>query len=267
MPAAVGVTLRHDDSSGRSADALPGPKADTGTLMVRTNTCIGVIFVFALLGLGPFALLWQSWSRSDDNASCALALELSVTGHGSCAPLPSFADGAYEPVPSEVLSSLELSGRRTRRDDAPLGRPLRCTPRDGGVYGALRPPAPDAPPAPPPDLARWHVALARAARPGANLSVLVLGGSTTAGHLSDGHAAPHSQMRVSRCLDDAVAAAAPCAAALNASGEGVTSANADCRPCAWPARLRRWLRAAYPHAASVKVDNRAVGATNSRTVF
>ena len=63
------------------------------------------------------------------------------------------------------------------------------------------------------------------------------------------------------------AAAAPCAAALNASGEGVTSVNADCRPCAWPARLRRWLRAAYPHAASVKVDNRAVGATNSRTVF
>ena len=161
-----------------------------------------------------------------------------------CAPLPGMTEGAYEPVLEELLASV------TRDDGAPLGRPLQGTPQDGGVYGALTPPPPSAPLAPPSAFARWRRVMAKAARGGGNVTVLVLGGSMTAGVILDGKLPPESPWKTanSRCAN---------------------RDDWDDKPsldCAWPARLVHWLRTAYPKTRWT-LHNRAVGATTCRTIL
>ena len=93
---------------------------------------------------------------------------------------------------------------------------------------------------------RWHAAMCRAAA-GEPLRVLVFGTSVTQGNCCQDCCAPASGGDDGACLQPLPSGAY----------------YASDRECAWPGRLERWLRRAYPRA-NVTVSNLAVGGTDVR---
>ena len=170
-----------------------------------------------------------------------------------CPKLPPFSAGAMDarPLDFPLLRSTPQDTKvkkmlLNRSDEAPWGHLLRNVSLRSGVL--LNPPAG----VPEVDLSRFDRVLRGAVGHTTNrtfLTVLVLGGSMTAGHMSDFVSVGNSS----------------CAGALEAYSPKIrtctrtfNSVNFDCRPCAFPARLERWLKVAYPHR-HVRVLNHAVG--------
>ncbi|KAK7233093.1 cGMP-dependent protein kinase [Aureococcus anophagefferens] len=157
----------------------------------------------------------------------------------------------YDAFAMEPLGAFAPGYASRRSPDAPLGAPL------GGASTVL----------PGARLAAWHRVLARLARrEQAVLTVLVLGGSMTAGRMD---------ARADRQQASLFAAGARVAYGSSACANATTTESyatcdhevtGDCKPCAFPARLGAWLARVYP-ATDVRVLNYAVGASTSRSIL
>jgi len=137
-----------------------------------------------------------------------------------------------------------------RPNDAPFGKPLDGVELLRGVFTS--------PPGTPlADLSRFRRLTQALGAGKRELTVLVLGGSMTAGHMK-GLVNIHESSCLANVSD---LSEVPCAA-VTGTAPNKNVDHLDCHPCAFPARLGTWLSGAYPHAM-VRIMNEAVGSLHS----
>lgn len=122
-----------------------------------------------------------------------------------------------------------------------------------------------------PDLRPWHDLIWRLESGQKNMTILVIGGSLTAGHFpwfldenaDPVHGSPYSNKNLKcsgLCLTTQVKFGDLTTIWNGEFGQG------DCKPCAWPARLQDWLQKVYPDTV-ITVHNMAVGGTHSEAAL